>query len=338
MRGDPPVAQLLEIAGSAVPLLERARCLVEALEHWLPANAIWLTLSDPGSNVYATVGSTGLERSVFNYLDNPSFAQEIQVADFNRDGPSVTVRELPVSIDQLPTWADCLIPAGLQEGLGVPLREPGGPNLGVLSLLFASREPPSTVLRGHLGDLAPLIARSVSPMRSLLATARLVRGATSGVVLFGNGASHRLPGLDDHPLLGDESLAVEFARQALLSGQVYRSFLWPEDGHVGATGHARMTLLAATDVPAFVLGTLLVTPEVHCDGLTPRELEVLGMLVEGYSNQQIARRLTIAVRTVAAHVEHILHKLEVPTRTLAAVRAEREGCHVPPPLRPLRQR
>ena len=40
--------------------------------------------------------------------------------------------------------------------------------------------------------------------------------------------------------------------------------------------------------------------------------------------------LFIADRTVATHVEHILHKLEVPTRTLAAVRAEREGCHVPP--------
>jgi DNA-binding NarL/FixJ family response regulator len=51
--------------------------------------------------------------------------------------------------------------------------------------------------------------------------------------------------------------------------------------------------------------------------------------VDGCSNQQIARSLAIAARTVAAHVEHILHKLEVPTRTLAAVLAEREGCYVP---------
>jgi hypothetical protein len=35
---------------------------------------------------------------------------------------------------------------------------------------------------------------------------------------------------------------------------------------------------------------------------------------------------------VAAHVEHILHKLEVPTRTLAAVQAERDGCYVPAAL------
>jgi DNA-binding NarL/FixJ family response regulator len=54
-------------------------------------------------------------------------------------------------------------------------------------------------------------------------------------------------------------------------------------------------------------------------------------LVEGCSNQQIARRLSVAPRTVAAHVEHLLEKLRTPTRTLAAVRAEREGCYVPPP-------
>jgi DNA-binding CsgD family transcriptional regulator len=99
-----------------------------------------------------------------------------------------------------------------------------------------------------------------------------------------------------------------------------------------------MTVLAATDVPDFVLGTLLVTPQTDCHDLTARELEVLGLVVEGHSNQQIARRLRITLRTVAAHMEHILHKLEVPTRTLAAVMAEREGCHVPPQPRPRERR
>ncbi|MDT0213054.1 LuxR C-terminal-related transcriptional regulator [Rothia sp. ARF10] len=80
-----------------------------------------------------------------------------------------------------------------------------------------------------------------------------------------------------------------------------------------------------------MLGTVLVTPEVDCRGLTPRELEVLGLLVNGCSNQQIAHRLSVTPRTVAAHVEHLLHKLEVPTRTSAAVLAEREGCYVPAP-------
>ena len=45
--------------------------------------------------------------------------------------------------------------------------------------------------------------------------------------------------------------------------------------------------------------------------------------MEASSNSEIARVLVVAQRTVAAHLEHILAKLSAPTRTLAAVRAER---------------
>jgi DNA-binding NarL/FixJ family response regulator len=61
-------------------------------------------------------------------------------------------------------------------------------------------------------------------------------------------------------------------------------------------------------------------------------MEVLGLIVDGLSNQQISRRLAVTARTVAAHVEHILFKLDVPTRTLAAIQADRDGCYVPAPL------
>jgi DNA-binding NarL/FixJ family response regulator len=73
----------------------------------------------------------------------------------------------------------------------------------------------------------------------------------------------------------------------------------------------------------------------------PRELQILGLLIVGQSNAEIAHTLTVAHRTVAAHIEHILHKMDAPTRTLAAVRAEREGLYVPflpsVRLRPLRR-
>ena len=59
--------------------------------------------------------------------------------------------------------------------------------------------------------------------------------------------------------------------------------------------------------------------------LTPRELEVLGLVIEGCANQEIACELLVAQRTVAAHLDHILVKLGAHSRTLAAVRAEREG-------------
>jgi DNA-binding CsgD family transcriptional regulator len=330
MPADPQVAEVMEIAASTVPLLERAQGLMERLDRWLPVEATWLALSDPESNVYATVGSTGLDRSVLDFLDRPAVAQEIQLTEINRMRPPVSLAELPIAADELPTWAECLLPAGFREGLGVPLVEPGGPYLGMLTLLFSRRETPTASLRDRLTELSPLIARGVSPMRSLLTTARIVQGAKAGAVLHRDGTTYTLGGLDGHALLAADSPVVAIARASLLAGQVYRSFMWPEHDDPGTAGHARVAVPGATDVPAFVLGTLLLIPEVHSRGLTPRELEVLGLLIEGRSNQQIARHLAITARTVAAHMEHILGKLEVLTRTQAAVRAEREGCYVPP--------
>jgi DNA-binding CsgD family transcriptional regulator len=336
MLDGPPMAELIEVAATAAPLAERAARTLDGLERLLPVDATWLALADPDSTVYATVGSTNLDAAVLDYLDRPAVAEGIREAQLNRSRPPVSLSDLPVPPHQLPTWADCLIPSGFHEGLGVPLFEPGGPYLGMLTLLFFSGEPPSTAMRTTLARLAPLIARGVSPMRSLLATARLVRGATAGAVLLRDGALCPLPGLDGHELLDKDCPAVDVARDSLRAGQVYRSFLWPVDQGPGGTGHARVTVLAATDAPAFVMGTVLVDPDADCRGLTSRELEVLGLLVDGSTNQQIARRLAIAPRTVAAHVEHILHKLDVPTRTLAAVHAEREGCYVPAHPRALR--
>lgn len=329
MSHEVPVAEIADIATSAAPLPERAQGLVESLNGWLPVEAIWLSLSDPESHLYATIGSSGLERPVIEYVDRPTVAREIQLAELNQDRPPVTATELPVPIEEHRTWAECLLPAGFRNALAVPLVEPGGPYLGMLSLLYSSTEPPSGGVRNSIGQLAPVIARGVSPLRSLQATARLVHGATAGAVLLRDGTTYALPGLEHHPSLVD-ALVLGIARQTLLAGQIFRSFMWPTHDDPDLPDHVRITVLAATDVPAFVLGTVLLAPDPGRHGLTARELEVLGLIVDGRSNQQIATRLTVAPRTVAAHVEHILHKLDVPTRTLAAVQAEREGCYVPP--------
>ena len=60
-------------------------------------------------------------------------------------------------------------------------------------------------------------------------------------------------------------------------------------------------------------------------GLTAREVEVLGLLVRGFSNRQIAERLVIGQRTVATHVEHILAKTGTASRGAAAMFALRHG-------------
>jgi DNA-binding CsgD family transcriptional regulator len=60
-------------------------------------------------------------------------------------------------------------------------------------------------------------------------------------------------------------------------------------------------------------------------GLTPREMEVLRLLVEGRSNQEIAAALFVSHRTARTHVANILAKLGLGSRTAAATYAMRHG-------------
>jgi DNA-binding NarL/FixJ family response regulator len=65
--------------------------------------------------------------------------------------------------------------------------------------------------------------------------------------------------------------------------------------------------------------------ETGASALTPRELEVLQLLAEGLTNQQVGMRLGLSARTVKTHVQNLLVKLDVPDRTGAVARAFRLG-------------
>ncbi|USJ21001.1 response regulator transcription factor [Lactococcus formosensis] len=61
-------------------------------------------------------------------------------------------------------------------------------------------------------------------------------------------------------------------------------------------------------------------PELY-DNLSKREMEVLKILAQGFSNQEIADQLFISLKTVKTHVSNIFNKLEVNDRTQATIYA-----------------
>jgi LuxR family maltose regulon positive regulatory protein len=61
---------------------------------------------------------------------------------------------------------------------------------------------------------------------------------------------------------------------------------------------------------------------VLIDPLTERELDVLRLIAEGNSNQEIAEKLVVTMGTVKAHVSHIYTKLDVRSRTQAILKAD----------------
>lgn len=59
--------------------------------------------------------------------------------------------------------------------------------------------------------------------------------------------------------------------------------------------------------------------------LTEQEIHVLYLVAQGLTNKEIARTLKIAERTVEYHLGEIFRRLEVSSRTAAALKAEASG-------------
>ena len=66
-------------------------------------------------------------------------------------------------------------------------------------------------------------------------------------------------------------------------------------------------------------------PRVHVEPLTARELEVLGALIGGATNEQLSRSLFLSQKTIKSHLSAIFRKLGASNRTEAVSKAIREG-------------
>jgi DNA-binding CsgD family transcriptional regulator len=168
--------------------------------------------------------------------------------------------------------------------------------------------------RNALSELDELAKRYESTMLSALLAHS--RGA---VALADGNASDALVSLRQAWRLWEELAApYEAARTRVLLGLACRA-LHDDDTFTLELDAARATfdeLGAVTDrawVDSFAEGT---APDARY-GMTPRELEVLRLLATGASNREIASTLVISEHTVARHVQNILTKLDVRSRTAA---------------------
>jgi DNA-binding NarL/FixJ family response regulator len=74
----------------------------------------------------------------------------------------------------------------------------------------------------------------------------------------------------------------------------------------------------------------MAAPQVGLSALTAREREILALVAQGHSNREIAEQLVISERTARTHVSNVLSKLQLSSRTQAALLAIREGLITPP--------
>jgi DNA-binding NarL/FixJ family response regulator len=108
-----------------------------------------------------------------------------------------------------------------------------------------------------------------------------------------------------------------------------RGYLLKDAGRNALFNAIRAAARGESLLPPEVLAALLTHTETQeraeGAGLSQREQEVLGLLVTGAANKEIAMQLNITERTVKAHVTSILNKLGVSSRTEAVAVAIRTG-------------
>ncbi len=162
------------------------------------------------------------------------------------------------------------------------------------------------------------IAILMGSARLLLARLLLERGRTDDALAELQLSAGCLRAADDRwPILLLGVLAVPLLRLALARG-VSAGLAARLLDQLGAPQHDPSSV-AQNNLPGYQ--AIPGTPEL----LSPREGEVLRLLVAGASNRQIAEQLVISDATAKTHVAHILQKLGVRSRTLAIARARELG-------------
>ncbi|MEO6958135.1 MAG: response regulator transcription factor, partial [Antricoccus sp.] len=76
---------------------------------------------------------------------------------------------------------------------------------------------------------------------------------------------------------------------------------------------------------AALLGQQTVAPAADAAGLTSREFDVIHLIAQGLSNQQIARELVLGMSTVKTHINHILAKTSCRDRAAVVSYAYENG-------------
>jgi hypothetical protein len=330
---EPPALRLefAGIAASPATVQERAAEILQQLGRILVFDAGWLAVRDPERQRHVPLATTGAAAPLRDYFSRPEAEEEVDQLGLNRRRPPMLASEIPSPLSEVRAWADHLLPAGFREGVAAGLFTADGRHIGFLSLLSADRSRPSRADRRVVAAVTSVIADALDRTRDIAETARIVEGASAGVVLTRGGDVLPLPGLPDDRLLAPGSPILTVAADELADSGAYTSFLVPTPG-AGGEQLIRVTALdfARPDLDHLSAAVLLGPPGV-LHGLTVLDLRVLGLLVEGVTAiQALAQALDVAGDVVAESLGRSLAALRTSDLTAATMRALRGGLRIPP--------
>ena len=213
-----------------------------------------------------------------------------------------------------PTVRRVVEPLGYSEGLTQCLYSSEGRYVGVLNLGMRRLGP-------DLADAKRVLFLLFDSLAAAVEAGPAVDGAAlRDWVTFVPDRPDRHAGVAPAVVLGEDFPIAEVVGNAVRTRRLPATLVVPFHG---ACVEVRLQRVEE--------GTRALCRVVELDGpLSWREVEVLAEVARGLTNDEIAARLMIAPRTAAAHLEHILSKLDVPNRAAAAAYAASLGFDLAP--------
>lgn len=313
--------RIFAIVADAAPQEERAEAVLDELANIVAYDAAQISCWDPHQLSHRTVASRGYTDDMREALNGSMYRDDRVWSILEQRNDPVFWRDCPFDRNESAFYVNAVEGHGFREGGTMLLRDGRGEHLGMLSLNIESAAAPGDSARDLVGiigaGLLNLVDR-LAPARHL-ATVLPSQWPTAALDWHGRWTPLTAEGLPPHPLL--EAVSDMLARE-----DSQTKFRWHES-HSGP-GRRRSDPLLVEVFPfkhptcrAVVTWSRQRLPY----GLTKRESDVLALLAAGASNAAIAETLSLSIRTVTTHVERILAKMEVPTRTAAALIAQHDG-------------
>lgn len=306
-----------QVAGSAADRGAAAEEILDVFGSIVPYAAASLSTWNPITDRHQTIANAGYPEHVIEHLDS-WFVRHDEVYKLMRtvDPRPLRWRDMPFDYRRLHSAREVFIPVGFDEGVTTCLYTVDGRYTGSFHVSTDVRQHPSDAAMQALMVLQSTLAGLVDELRVPNWLVPADGPVECAAIVTPDAEVVALPSHTPEPHLAERGPLAHTVARLLGSGPKVWRFLWQDESaqwhrvSLEAIPEGAIAIVEATELPL---------------RLTPREVDVLTLLAEGHSNPEIARILVTSTKTIAKHVEHVLHKLRCTSRSAAVARAMADG-------------
>ncbi|MCR1784035.1 helix-turn-helix transcriptional regulator [Nocardioides carbamazepini] len=302
------------IVAGVASAADRAEAVFDELRHVIPYAAIQLARWDYANDTHRVIASRGYSAAVLASLHSERYRNDrVWSVIAKKPGP-VFWEDCPFDRKGSGFYSTVLEPNGFGEGATMLMRSHEGGYLGMLTVNIEDTRAPVEGTRSLLGVAGAALLPLVAPDRN--AHALVSQCAPDADAVAVKDADGGWQPLRDWPMPPIDLLTYVDESPSLRPRARFPWFDEREHGR-GVSAHVQLLPTGDRTYPTVLTLQTARTPF----GLTRREVQILSLAAGGLSNADIATALHLSTRTVSTHMDHVLGKLQVTSRTAAAIKA-----------------